>query len=490
MSATMQYIVVICIYFSAMLLTGVLFNKKIKSDSDYFIARDQIGAPAIGFSFSATQMSGSTYLSTVGNIRSLGYSFVPAALSSAAAPWFCYVLVGDRVRRISSRLKSVTMGDIFEARYGKAAGLIASIIMIIASLPTIAAQLKAAGGSFELLIGIPYVAAIFVFGGIVVLYTLLGGMFAVAVTDLVQGILMIIGLVILLPIVFAQCGGWTALQTGFAAMNPAGAGFTTGQPLMWVISGFLVWGFFQIGGQPAAVTRFMTTSDNKKLKQALVYSIIFESIIFLFVTLIALASGTLITDSGIAPDMVLPALIDMYLPPVVGGVVLSAALGAMMSTVDSVLLMVSSIFVNNIYEKFSKNVDHKKGLFYGRIITIVIGIGGLLIAIDPPDAVLWIITMGFSLMAGAFTFPLLLGLWWENATNAGGVAGIVCGGLSTVAWYLLSYAQYQSLSTYVGGIWPAIVGAIVSLVVTIAVSKCTKASPAEVKEVFFNDIEE
>lgn len=95
----------------------------------------------------------------------------------------------------------------------------------------------------------------------------------------------------------------------------------------------------------------------------------------------------------------------------------------MMSTVDSVLLMISSIFVENIYRKLvSKDVSSKKSLSLGRMITIVIGVSGMLIAIDPPDAVLWIITMGFSVMAAAFTFPLLLGLWCKSITSAGGAA--------------------------------------------------------------------
>ena len=205
------YIAVIVIYFLAMLGIGILFTKKVSSERDYFIAKDKLSAPAIGFSFSATQMSGSTYMGTVGSVRGLGYAFIPAALSSAAAPWFCYVLVGDRVRKVSARLKSITMADIFESRFGKAAGLTATIIMIIASIPTIAAQLKAAANSFEFLLGLPYVLSLFIFGGIVILYTLLGGMFAVAWTDLIQGILMIFGFAILVPFVLNNAGGFTAM---------------------------------------------------------------------------------------------------------------------------------------------------------------------------------------------------------------------------------------------------------------------------------------
>lgn len=489
MDATLSYILVIAVYFVAMLAVGVIFAKRVNSDDEYFVARDKLSAPVIGFSFSATQMSGSTYLGTVGQIRSLGYAFIPAALSSAAAPWFCYVLVGDRVRKISARLKAVTVSDVFHARFGRKVGILSAVIILLCSIPTIGAQLKAAGTAFEVLIGIPYVAALFLFGGIVIVYTLLGGMFAVAWTDLIQGILMILGFVILGPIVLNAAGGFTEMHIKYAEFNPAGITLNGGQPLMWIISSFLVWGFFQVGGQPASITRFQTTSDTKKLKYALMYSIVFESLIYIGLTIISICAGVLIPTLENA-DMALPVLIQNYLHPVLGGVVLAAALGAMMSTVDSVLLMISSIFVENIYRKLvSKDVSSKKSLSLGRMITIVIGVSGMLIAIDPPDAVLWIITMGFSVMAAAFTFPLLLGLWCKSITSAGGAAGIIGGAAMAIIWYILGYVKYQSLSAWIGGIWPAIIGAAVSLILTLVVSRFSTPISKETEDIFFDDAE-
>ena len=487
MSSAVTYIIVIAVYFVAMLAVGVLVGRKVKSQSDYFIARDQLNAPVIGFSFSATQMSGSTYLGTVGTLRTVGYPFVPGALSSAAAPWFCYILLGDRMRKIGARLSSVTLGDVFEARYGKTAGLYATIVMLICSIPTIAGQLKAAGGAFEVLLGIPYISAIILFGGIVLVYTILGGMFAVAWTDLIQGVIMMLGIFVMVPVALHACGGFTAMNEAFAAANPAGASLTSGQPLMWVISGFIVWGFFQIGGQPAATTRFLTTSDDKTMKNALVYSIVFESIIFLGVSILGFASVSMVAEVP-SSDMTLPIMIGQYLPPVIGGVMLAAALGAMMSTVDSVLLMTSSLVVNDIaVKRFGKDPTAKSTLNIGRITIAVIAILGFLIAMDPPDAILWILTTGFSVMAATFTFPLLLGLWWPGATKVGGIAGMISGTVMSIVWYVLGYVMYGSLSQWIGGIWPAVIGAIVSLIVCIVVSKATPKDDEKTLELFFNE---
>lgn len=483
----MGYIIVLVLYFIMMFVMGIFFGKKNKSEEDYFLAKDKLPAAVIGFSFSATQMSGSTYMGAIGTRRTTGIPYVPCGVSSASAPWFCYILVGDRIRRLNARVECLTMAEIFEKRYGKIAGLAAAIIMLICSVPTVTSQFTAAGGAFETILGIPYLTAIFIFGGIVVAYTIIGGMFAVAWTDLIQGALMILGFVILCPMTIIKAGGFSNIFHTYAQFNPGGIAFATrSKPLIWMISGFLVWGFFQIGGQPAAVTRFLTTTDDKTMKKALFYSTAFQCLIYLFGSLIALGSVILIPTIEKA-DMIIPTLCKEYLPAAIGGVVIAAALGAMMSTVDSVILMCSSLFVHNILGKGFGVKKEKTLSFWGRAIVVIVGSLGLLLAIDPPDTILWIITTGFSIMAAAFTFPLLAALWWPRATEVGGIAGIIGGGAAALFWYVLSYVKNGSLSNFVGGWWPAIVGSIVSLVLVVAVSLATKPSDDETLELFYGE---
>ena len=484
-----SYIVIMSIYFIAMLVIGFLFSKKIKTKTDFYTARDKLNAAVIGMSYSATQMSGSSYMGTVGVVRSVGFAFVPSALTSAAAPWFTYILVGDRIRKIAARLQSITLVDIFEARYGKKASLSACVIMLVAIIPIITAQIKAAATAFEVLFGIPYVAGIFVFGGIVIIYTMAGGAFAVAWSDLIQGFLMMAGFAILAPVVLYQAGGFVKMHELYGQFNPRGLTVTGGMPVLWVISAFFLWGFFQIGGAPAAVTRFLATSNGNVLRKALVYSILFQSFIYITLVLIAFGSGALMPDlSPGQSDMALALLIQKYLPPIIGGIVLSAAMAAMMSTVDSVLLLAGSLFVHNIYNKAMKmETTPKQDLFIGRVVTFVIAIVSFLIAINPPAAVAWIIAIGFSLMAASFTFPMLLGLWWPKMTKTGGLVSILTGAVTCTIWYILSYVKYNSLSVFIGGIWPAMFGSAFSLVTLIIVSLLTPPIDKETAEIFYKD---
>lgn len=488
MTVSFQYTLLLGGYFIAMLGLGFWFNRRISSSRDYFIAKGKLGPATVGFSFSATQMSGSTYMGAVGTEKILGYNFSPAAVSSAAAPWFSYILLGNRLRRISNRIKGITLVDIIEARYySPGAALISTFIMLIAFIPMIAAQLKAAGNIFEVLLGVPYLAGLCIFGGIVILYTVLGGMFAVAWTDLIQGLIMIVGFAILAPVAVHAAGGFAGMHLQYAQLNPGAITFLGKMPALWVVSAFVVWGFFQIGGSPASVTRFLIPEDDRTLKRAMVYSVMFQSFIYVSATLVAIAGGVLLPQLE-RPDLTVPTMVSQLLPPLMGGIIIAAVLGAMMSTIDSILLLAGSLVVENVYVKMmGRKIDRRQGLRLARRVTFGIGVCALLMAIKPPAAILWIVTMSFSLLASAFTFPLLLGIWWPRATRAGGIAGMVGGSISCVFWYALGYWKYHRFDNWIGGIWPAILGAFISLLLLITISAATAPPPEDVQEIFFQE---
>lgn len=488
MAETALYTVILAIYFAGMMGLGLWFNRRQGTKEDYFLARGKLGPGTVGFSYSATQMSGSSYMGAVGAERVLGYNFSPGGLSSAAAPWFTYILLGERLQRISSRIKCTTLVDVFEARYySKAIGMVATAIMLVAFIPLIAAQLKAAGNVFEVLLGMPYLVGLFLFGGIVILYTVVGGMHAVAWTDLIQGTIMVIGFLVLTPVAVSAAGGFAEMHGRYAELRPGAISFVGEMPALWVVSSFLVWGFFQIGGAPAAVTRFLIPDDPRTLRGAMVYSIAFSSFIYIAATLIAVSSGVLLPDLQ-ETDLALPTLVSLLLHPVFGGVIIAAVLGATMSTIDSILLLASSLVVENLYVPFAKrDVGSREGLRLARWVTFAIGGAALIVAIDPPTTILWIVTMAFSLMASAFTFPFLLGVWWPRASREGAMAGMVGGTVACVAWYVLGYMEHGTFDNWIGGIWPALVGPLASLALMVWVSKITAPPPPGVLADFFGD---
>jgi len=140
MTESALYTVILVVYFSALMGLGFWFNRRNRSRQEFFLARGDLGPATLGFSYSATQMSGSSYMGAVGTERELGYNFAPAGVSSAAAAWFTYVLLGERLRRLASRVRCTTIVDVFEARYrGRAVSMTATLLMLLAFIPLIAA---------------------------------------------------------------------------------------------------------------------------------------------------------------------------------------------------------------------------------------------------------------------------------------------------------------------------------------------------------------
>ena len=185
-------------------------------------------------------------------------------------------------------------------------------------------------------------------------------------------------------------------------------------------------------------------------------------------------------------DLALPTLVQLLLHPLFGGILVAAVLGATMSTIDSVLLLASSLVVENLYVPLSRReVSQERGVRLARWTTLGIGALALTVAVDPPATILFIVTMSFSLLASAFTFPLLLGMWWPRATRAGGLVAMVGGAAFCVLWYVLGYLEHGSFDNWIAGLWPALIGPLVSLVLLVVVSLVTAPPPREVHEVFF-----
>jgi Na+/proline symporter len=295
------------------------------------------------------------------------------------------------------------------------------------------------------------------------------------------------GFAILAPVAVFSAGGFSEMHRQYGQLNPQAISLMGKMPALWVISDFLVWGFFQIGGSPAAVTRFLIPEDERTLKGAMAYSVVFQSFIYVCATLIAIASGVLLPNLD-QPDLTLPTLVAKLLPPVFGGIIIAAVLSAIMSTLSGILLVAGSLVVENVYVKLiGRTIEAQQGLRIARWVTFIIGALAMAMALRPPAAIFWIVTMSFSFMASAFTFPFLLGLWWPRATREGGLAGMIGGALACVVWYVLGWARYGSLENWIGGIWPALFGPMVSLVLMVSVSKLTAPPPEEVTKTFFAD---
>ncbi|MCD6445969.1 sodium/proline symporter [Candidatus Bathyarchaeota archaeon] len=487
MSYESQVAIILVMYFIGMLLMGIFFSRKIKGISSFYVGERQLSAPVTGFSFAATQMSGSTYMGAVGTTAKLGYSFIPGAIGSVLASYWAFPLIGTKMRRIAGKLNSFTLGDILSARFysKKAIRVLISIIFTVSYIPLIAAQLKAGGNAFEVLLGISYVKAVLLFGAIVVIYTILGGMLAVAWTDFIQGAIMFFGFLIVGIAALMHFGGFPEIHHAFAQVDPRLVSLRGLLPATWVAGSAVMWGFFQIGGNPSSMVRFLIPRDIKTCKKAMLWSLGLSAFIFAMYGIIAPAGRALFPNPK-SFDLILPLMVKALLPAYVAGIILAAMLAAMMSTIDSALLLAGSTIARDFYQNIiNPEADEKRQLMIARFVTLVIGVISMLIALNPPTQILWLVTMTFSLFAGAFTAVMIATFWWPRATREGAIVSIIAGYLTTIMWYVIGLKTYNSWSMWPGGLWPPFVAVPVAAVVLYVVSKLTKAPPEDVLETFY-----
>ncbi len=482
---TTIYSVVLGLYMLGMLALGWYFSKKVTDTESFYTTSHSTNAAVTGFSYSATQMSAGTCVGSPATVWKLGYNYLPVSVASTAAPWFTFLSIGERMRKISERINAFTYGDIFERRYGRSARFFYAALMLVFYIPLMAGQLKACGEILKVALGWDYMVSVVVAAIIIILYTWTGGMYAVAWSDLVQGIVMVIGLIALSAVSLSRAGGMAAMHFSLEAIDPRLlklTGLVTGT---WAVCNMITWSVLQIGGSAASVVRFIIPKDVRTLRKALGYSIVFQSVIFITVGIVGLAGRVLLPDLAVA-DSLMPTLAASLLPPLFGGIVLSAILSAIMSTVDSVLLLCSAAATRDLYVPLiNPKATDEQQLKVGRWSTVVIGALPILLAVRPIDAVQWLVGFSFNVMAAALTVPILCAAWWPRATKQGAMAAMYTGLASSLYWYYLGWQQYQSLSNWPYGLWPGVVGTAVALVFMVVVTYLTPEPDRKTQDIFY-----
>jgi sodium/proline symporter len=317
-----------------------------------------------------------------------------------------------------------------------------------------------------------YTSAVVVGAVIIIAYTFVGGYKAVAYTDVVQGVLMLLGLLVMPVVAISAAGGWDGVTSKLAAQDPALLS-------MWSItdSGFPGWiallSFMAIGlpflGVPQLMVRFMSAKDENELRKARIMSVI---VIFLFDAgaVTAGMAGRALFPGLEDAETIFPVLSSELFPPLITGVMMVIVLSAIMSTVDSLLLLASSAVVRDTMQKILGSTKSDKVLAgYGKIVTILIGIVGIAFAIKDVKLIFWFILFAWSGLGAAFGPVIICMLYYKKTTLAGVAAGMLGGFLTSVLWVI-----WFKSNTY--DLYEMIPGFIVGITLTLLVSQMTPKS--------------
>jgi len=465
-------VAVLAAYLAVLVALALWSRRETKSLSGFFLAGKKLPYWVVAFSTNATGESGWLLLGLTGmgfTVGAQAYWVVIGEVIGIALSW---VLISTRLKRLSDETDSITLPDVISARFNDDKHILRSIaVVIILSMVAayVTAQMVASGKALSSFIDIDYTTAVIVGAVIIIAYTFVGGYKAVAYTDVVQGVLMLAGLIIVPVVAVSAAGGWQSVTDNLVAQDPALVS-------MWDITGSGVPGwialvsFMAIGlpflGVPQLMVRFMSAKDENELKKARIMSIV---IILLFDAgaVTAGMAGRALFPGLEDAETIFPVLSSELFPPLITGVMMVIVLSAIMSTVDSLLLLASSAVVRDTMQKIIGSTKSDKTLAgYGKVVTILIGVIGIAFALKEVKFIFWFILFAWSGLGAAFGPVIICMLYYKKTTLAGVAAGMLGGFLTSVIWVLVF-----KINTY--DLYEMIPGFIVGITLTLVVSQMT-----------------
>ncbi|MBQ8410954.1 MAG: sodium/proline symporter PutP [Ruminiclostridium sp.] len=477
-------LVAFILYFMIMIGIGIFSFKRSKNMSDYFLGGRQLGSWSTAISAQASDMSGWLLLGLPGSILVSGLTESWIAIGLFIGTYLNWKLIATRLRKMSAAAgDSITIPEYFQNRFGSKSPVVrfvcAAIIFIFFLVYT-ASAFSSGAKLFEFVFDIDYTVSLTIGAVLIIAYTFLGGFLAVCWTDVIQGILMFVALIVV-PIVCVcttpdfmsvvnNAMETKELASNYLSMfNNAEGGFA------WqtIVSG-LAWGLGYFG-MPHILVRFMAIKSADLIKKSRLIACI-----WVFVTLGAavfigvagygylhapgnedlLAQFNNIGDA----ERIFMFMSSTLLPAVIAGIILCAILAAIMSTADSQLLVTASAVTADVFALIKKDASDKVQMWISRITVIVVAIIAYFLALDPESSVMGLVSYAWAGLGAAFGPAILLSLFWKRMNIVGAVAGMITGGVSVIVWeqFCSGTGVYSLLPAFVLALIAVVVGSLVS----------------------------
>lgn len=423
-----------------LLLIGIGFwaSRRNSDEEDFFLGGRGLGPVVAAISYSSSASSAWTLLGLSGAGYVLGLRVVWIALGSISGMFVAWFWIGPRLRVYSRENGNITLTDFLAegARDGTRRAIVVctSVIIIFTFAFYVAAQFQGAGNTFSSTFDLGMTESILIGAAIIMIYTLLGGFWAVSVTDTLQGLLMAFTAVLLPVAAFMEVGGVSGFWEGLQAVStPEQLSFTGGNVglvAVGVIVGSLSIGFGTYG-QPHLLVRFMALRDERSLRQARLITIVWYLVVFLGMVFLGLVGHVL--HAGIDnPETIFFVLTESLFTPLVGAVLLASVLSAIMSTADSQLLVAASAISHDLGLGGKKN-----RLLYSRLAIVMLVVFAVLVSLYLPEAIFSRVLFAWIALGSAFGPTVFLRLAGVPLQARGVLVSILTGFGLAVAFYLL-----------------------------------------------------
>ncbi|WP_071396112.1 sodium/pantothenate symporter [Bacillus tuaregi] len=456
-------------------LIGVWANRFVKTSTnflqEYFLGGRELGGFVLAMTLIATYGSASSFIGGPGVAYTTGLGWVLLSMAQLPAGYFVLMVLGKKFAIMARKNNYITVIDFLKDRYkSNIIVLVSALSIIIFLFSSMIAQWVGGGRLIESLTGLSYQASLLIFAFTVLLYVLIGGFRAVVLTDTVQGIVMLVGTIILLIATIVVGGGLPAIMSSLAAENPdfiSPYGADRQLTSLYVSTFWILIGVGVIG-LPQMAVRAMSYKDSKSMHQAIIIGTIVIGTIMFGMHLIGVLARAVLPGIEIG-DKVMPMLTLKVLSPFLAGLVLSAPMAAIMSTISSLLILVSSTIVKDIFLNFIKPDATEKQIKQTSLwVTTVIGATVILFALNPPELLAWLNLFAFGGLESVFLWPIVLGLYWGKGNKYGAISSMIIG--------MGSYILIDRVFPSAFGMHTVVLPVLLSLVTYVLVSLTTVSS--------------
>lgn len=483
-------IAMIVIFFAIRMAIGYYASRKVGSVVDYIVAGRRLPIYLTGASIMATWFAAETLMGASGEAYKYGFQGVIFDPFGAA---LCLFISGFFFIRLMRRARYLTIIDFFEARYGRWMGFAASLVQVVTYFGWTAAQIVAGGTILNSLLGWPVSTGMILVATIVIVYTMMGGMWADTLLDFMQMFLTAGGITLIFIAVMNAVGGWDAFTTNagslyvskpFTLLPIAGdegyLGYTGGLGWTYWLGAWMAIGLGSIAAQD-----LMQRSMSARNQATAVHGTYLAGILYLGFGVLSPLIGIAVfaMNPNILPENANNILVEAamtHLPPFLAAIFIAALASALMSTSDSSVLAGASVFTENIMPFFGKKMNEKTQLWWTRVMVLVIGLISLGLGLFAETIYELSVFAWTVILVGIFA-PFALGMYWKKANQAGALAGFVGGWGSWLIFLAMLYPITLEVNagdvelavwdaTYIGSV-PAF---FVSLILVVGVSLATQ----------------
>ncbi len=488
MSGINPMVITFAIYLIVVLAVGFIAYFSTRNFDDYILGGRSLGSFVTALSAGASDMSGWLLMGLPGAIYLAGLSEAWIAIGLTVGAYFNWLLVSGRLRMHTEyNNNALTLPEYFHHRFGAGSVIIkvvaAAIILFFFTIYC-ASGIVAGARLFESLFHVDYVTAMWLGAGATIIYTFIGGFLAVSWTDTIQASLMFFALILTPIMVLIGLGDMSSvIATIDQAADTAGKNYSSlisGGSFIAIVSA-AAWGLGYFG-QPHILARFMAADSVKSLKAARRIGMTWM--------ILCLAGAVAVGYFGIAwfqlhpeqvgevtsnSERIFIELAQILFNPWIAGVILSAILAAVMSTLSCQLLVCSSAITEDFYKGFMRpHATQKELVWIGRVMVLLIALVAIWIASDPESRVLGLVAYAWAGFGAAFGPVIILSVFWRRMNAAGALTGMIVGALVVVLW-----KQYSGSELY-----EIVPGFIAGMITIIVVSLITKQPEQRVLENF------